>query len=258
MRIARIAVLGCLIVVGCVDRSPLDNSSGGQVGSATEAVLTIATLNTNALLFNTLSINTLSNNALSGNDLLLGELSNPGARELFKYIVSCALPADDVITLTVNGTTYSFPGSLGFAPQWGGPNGRCDNACTQWVSACLISRLDYAGVANQISLRGDPNLTSTPSELSAYTVREATYYGDTFAVPKQLYACLSPGQTEIQRVCGPSIQGCAVDVLGTCDVLCGQPLADGAFPNCRVPDGNDGKHRGNGAGAHRSLTVYLP
>jgi hypothetical protein len=223
-------------------------------------VLTISALNNNALLLNNLSIHTLSTNALGSNHVLLDELSNPSAREVFSFIVSCALPADAVIALTVNGTPYSFPGSLGLAPQWGATNGRCDTACTQWVSACVISRLDYTGAPRLISLRGDtPNLTATPSELSRYTVREATYYGDIFD-RLRLYACLSPAQTGIPRVCGPSINGCGVEVLGSCAELCGAPRADGSFPDCQGPHANSAASQNNQhtwKAYNGSVTVFL-
>ena len=41
-------------------------------------------------------------------------------------------------------------GSLGLAPQWGMEGGKCDTQCQRWVSACVLSRVDFLGVAKPI------------------------------------------------------------------------------------------------------------
>ena len=33
-------------------------------------------------------------------------------------------------------------------------------------------------------------------------------------------------------VCGPTTVGCAVEVVGTCDVVCKKAEPDGSFPKC--------------------------
>jgi len=135
----------------------------------------------------------------------------------------------------------------------GEPNGRCDHACQQWVSACVFARVDFLGVKREISLRGDnPGLATPPSELAAYTVREATYYGTIFSDETRRYACLPPGQTEIERVCGPSLEGCVLDVDAACERACDAPTANGAFQNCRAEDGDRDDRP-----YHGSITVYL-
>ena len=85
-------------------------------------------------------------------------------------------------------------------------------------------------------MRGDnPALAISKQEAKKYTVGEATYFGNVFTAPapQRRYACLYPGQTEIPRVCGPTIQGCVVDVDASCDQVCGPQRADGSFPDCR-------------------------
>jgi hypothetical protein len=110
-------------------------------------------------------------------------------------------------------------------------------------------------VHREISLRGEnPALGISLDELVKYTKREATYFGNVFTAPgpQQRFACLSPGQTEIVRVCGPTLTGCVVDVDAACNWVCGQPTWDGAFPDCRPGDGgpHDQIYQG-------SITVFL-
>jgi hypothetical protein len=138
--------------------------------------------------------------------------------------------------------TYSFDGSLGLAPEWGEDGGSCDDECQSWVSACVISRLDYLGEPLTISLRGRHDaLDSTPEERGEYSHIEATYYGDIFSHKKKILACLPPGKTEIPRVCGPSLDDCIVEDQGNCEDLCGQQRSDGSYPNCREAS-TVGKH----------------
>ena len=211
-----------------------------EVGVAEEAALTSNALTSNALTSNALTSNALTSNALTSNALTSNALTSnalndPNSQEVMKYIVSCALPAGvEVVT-----PAQTYEGELGLAPEWGLPGGHCDRECIEWVSGCVLSRVDYLGVHVEISIRGDlPALAVSAAEAAAYTDREATYYGDIFAAPQQRFACLSPGQTEDTRVCGPSLTDCVMTITGSCNDVCDPPTADGAFRNClgRVPD----------------------
>ncbi len=54
--------------------------------------------------------------------------------------------------------------------------------------------------------------------------------------------------------------GCGVDVLGSCDQLCGPVRADGSFPDCRAPDHDDGggcNHADHDDVYEGSITVFL-
>ena len=62
-----------------------------------------------------------------------------------------ALPAGQ--SLTAGGVT--FEGVTGVAPGWGVDGARCDGTCQQWVSACVISRINFLGVHVELSQRGD-------------------------------------------------------------------------------------------------------
>ena len=217
-------------------------------------------LSGNALSGNALSGNALSGNALSGNALSGNALTDPNAREVLKYIVSCALPADAHIDVNVEGVTYGFDGSLGLAPEWGEEGGSCDDECQSWVSACVISRLDYLGQPLTISLRGDIDaLKTTPEERAEYSHIEATYYGNIFSNHhKKIFACLPPGKTEIPRVCGPSLDDCIVEVQGNCEDLCGDQQSDGSYPDCHEVNTVDGRGKIHQGKEHvGSVTVFL-
>jgi hypothetical protein len=245
-----------LTLAGC---SSAPEEVGEQLGTAQEDAITLnaITLNAitlNAITLNAITLNAITLNAITLNAITLNGLKDPTTREVFTYVVSCALPASTTLEIPVDGTTYSFPGQLGLAPEWGEPGGHCDEMCQQWVSACVLARVDYLGVPRPISVRGDnPGLAVTPAEEAAYPEREAAYYGNIFSSPQKFYACLSPGQTEDTRVCGPSIQDCGIDVLGSCSDFCLPPTPDGAFPICLAP-GNDIL----GDIYPGTVTVYLP
>src|SRR4051795_5255527 len=85
----------------------------------TANALTANALTANALTANALTANALTANALTANALTANGLRDPLSRQLLKYVVSCALPADASVSITVDGASYTFPGSLGLAPEWG-------------------------------------------------------------------------------------------------------------------------------------------
>jgi len=87
----------------------------------------------NALTQNALTHNALTHNALTHNALTHNALSDPDARELLSYIVSCALPANESVDIKVDGVDYTYQGQLGVAPEWGTPNGQCNDRCQGWV-----------------------------------------------------------------------------------------------------------------------------
>ncbi len=253
-------VLGAFAATGCVA------STDEVVGVAEEAALTTNALTTNALTTNALTTNALTTNALTTNALTTNALTtnalisqaltDPNAREVLKYIVSCALP----VGAQISTPTGNYEGALGLAPQWGKPNGRCDESCQEWVSGCVLSRVDYAGVHVPISVRGQHKaLATSAQERRDYPNREATYYGNIFKAPQLRFACLTPGATEIPRVCGPSLASCVMTITGYCNEVCERPTSDGAFRNCRAPvsDDDDRDCDDDGTEFHGSVTVFL-
>jgi hypothetical protein len=251
---AAVALAALLLpALGCLEEPTLTASSLTQNSlthnSLTHNSLTHNALTSSALTSNALTSSALTSSALASSALTSNALEDPLARELMKYIVSCALPQDAEIDLTVDGVDYAFPGGTGLAPRWGQPGGSCGESCRRWVSACVLARVDYLGVSLPISIRGARRqLASTAEERSDFPNREATYFGDIFASPQIRRACLSPGQSEIPRVCGPSVDGCVMDVIGSCDGVCDDTRPDGAFTGCGSDDDGD---------SAANITVFL-
>jgi hypothetical protein len=211
-------------------------------------------LSANALSANALSANALSANALSANALSAKALEDPLAREFLKYVVSCALPADQTVNMTIQGKAYSFPGSLGMEPQWGQRGGSCDESCQRWVTACVLARVDFLGVERPISVRGlNPGLRTSFKEALDFPVSEATYFGNVFAPDKPLFACLAPGKTTDARVCGDSMKSCPMQVVGPCARACVFEGVFGSFNLCST----SGKALRPETYAE-SVTVFLP
>jgi hypothetical protein len=227
--------------IACVGSSEVDEEFAEvqedviAVNALTSNALTSNALTSNALTSNALTSNALTSNALTSNALTSNALQDPLAREALKFIVGCALAKGTHLEVDVDGVTYGFDGEIGLAPEWGNVGGHCNKECREWVSGCVLSRVNYMGEHVPISIRGrNRALESALSEQESYPRREAAYYGDIFTTPQRRFACLSPGQTEIPRVCGPSIAGCVVDVVGSCDDVCGRSQKDGSFPDCRA------------------------
>jgi hypothetical protein len=211
----------------------------------TQNALTQNALTQNALTQNALTQNALTQNALTQNTLTQDALRDPLARELLQFLVGCALPVGAEVSIEVEGETYTYEGEVGLAPRWGEEGGSCNEKCQEWVSGCLLSRVNHNGEHIPISIRGKNHaLDSTLRERLRYSHREATYFGNVFVTPQHRFACLSPGETELPRVCGPSIEDCVVTVTGSCDDVCGRPRRDGSFPNCRAELDDEHSFRG--------------
>jgi hypothetical protein len=246
------------VVAGC--REAGDDTETVQSAITAENALSANALSANALSANALSANALSANALSANALSANALTatalrDPLAREFLKYVVSCALDEGDGFSMRIDGTLYDFPGQLGLAPQWGRSHGSCDGSCQRWVSACVLARVDAAGVKRIISLRGQ-NLALWPDagELRQFTDREATYYGNLFVRDQPRFLCLSPDKTSDPRVCGDSMATCPMTVVGSCDDACATDHGlFGSFGDC-----SDRGRPGRGTLYHEAITVFLP
>ena len=255
--LALVAVVSVGAGGGCgneVDDEQTIESAIVTDNALTMNALTMNALTMNALTMNALTMNALTMNALTMNALTMNALRDPLSRELLKYVVSCALEEDDHLSVRIDGKRYTFDGSLGLAPEWGGERGWCDGECQRWVSACVLARVDAAGVKRKISIRGDhPALRPTESELRQFTDREAAYFGNLFVHGKPRFLCLSPGKTSDERVCGDSLHDCPMTVVGSCDDACGDEGRYGAFDDC-----SDKGRAWRGNVYDETITVFLP
>ena len=263
MLASSVSVLGCIATEG-------NDADTEALGTTQEAALSNNALSNNALSNNALSNNALSNNALSNNALsnnalsnnaiLVAALTDPNARELLKYIVSCALPPTSTVDFTSEGVNYSYPGELGLTPKWGLPGGTCNEACQRWISACVMARVDFLGEKVSISLRGPhANLATTPAERAQYTVREGVYYGNIFRDPadQERYACVAPGRHGLPRVCGPTLDGCFLHATGWCNDTCGGTLPDGSYLDCHDTMRVNNQYPADSENFPTSITVFL-
>jgi hypothetical protein len=214
--------------------------------------LTNSALTGNAVDADALTDGPLTAEALLASPVLSNSLGDPLTLQVLGYIVSCALSEKQSVNFSADGNDVELQGQIGLAKHWGRPGGHCDKSCQEWVSACVLARLDFAGQHVDISVRGaNPHLKACPAEVASFAQREATYYGNVFASPQRRFACLSPGATQIPRVCGPTVANCVVDVVGSCANVCEDTIKDGAFRDCRPGDADKDDPE------YHSITVFL-
>ncbi len=194
-----------------------------------------------------------------------------------RYVYECAMPADATMTvLTPGGRQFDYKGSLGVAPSWGrpivktstpigttsgtmlfspiGPAGSCGQECQQWVSACVIARINAFGVKVPISVAGDNSaLDRSAVEKVQFPLQEGAFFGDLMVDPPILYSCSGTSWTAERqliegsvapydylhaRICGhDNTNPCHVQYLGDCTDPCGQPNSFGYYNRCKAPDG---------------------
>src|SRR5262249_36912404 len=166
-----------------------------DVAEAQSDVLTTNKLVANKLVANKLVANKLVANKLSASALPSNcpLVDSADGRDVLSYIVMCALPASGSVSIKASdGVTYKFNGEVGLAPAW---STRAPTVSERrWVTACVLSRVNYYGVSVELSARGAASaLTVTTAETTGYTMVEGAFYGDLFdpvAGPSE-YACQS-------------------------------------------------------------------
>ncbi|CAN5853865.1 hypothetical protein BH11MYX3_BH11MYX3_10500 [soil metagenome] len=199
---------------------------GDELGmSETQDALTSTNrLSSNRLSSNRLSSNRLSSNRLSSNSLeVQGLAATESGREVLSYIVGCALPIGQSLTIAVAGVTYTYPGWIGLAPGWATRVPTVSER--RWVTSCLLSRTNVNGVPVNISMRNDSNLSlvTSAAERALYTQAEGSFYGDLFATVPVTYACSNRGWSQLSgpfRACALSPDGhttdCGFTYTGSC------------------------------------------
>ena len=153
-------------------------------------------LASNRLAQNRLATNALSSTRLEANLATAEILKTAEGRELYSYLISCALPG--TVTLeaaipdapdagpgldgslhTCIGGKCTFPGSLGLAPDW--VDHKLSSKDERWVSACMLARVNLFITTEAISLRGNhPGLAVSIDEVEIYNVAEGAFYGNIF------------------------------------------------------------------------------
>ncbi len=211
---ARFMVLaGALLIsnVACaIDESPLAGSRAASSTSNQLATNQLATnaLTTNQLATNQLATNQLATNQLATNGLTSGELADPevvhamedpGAREVMRYLVSCALAPDMQVTWTskFTGLRETWNGGLSLCPDWF--LGPLSLACQERVSACLLARNNAFGTSVLFSMRGrvaSGDAIELGREVAPHTKRPGTH-DDVLS-----FIECAPGTPGVQPDCG--------------------------------------------------------
>ena len=259
-----------VLLVGCTfdAEKETDEYDEEQVGEVAGALSTDNALTPNALTPNALTPNALAPSALSSleNNGAAGEIS----RQLFKYVVSCALDSSQSFTLTWDDAegapqAVTYWGSLGLAPAWAT---RGLNTSEQlWVSACLGARTNYDGASVIISIRGTHGMaTADSAERASFGVQEGAFWGNLFDSHPWLRACENSSNAtysrEHERDCAAghwdelssSAMDCGIIArVGPCGSFCtGRTVP---FTDPAVPDPVGGFASCDGVG--EVLTVYL-
>ena len=268
MMTMRLLSLTALLLAGCAGPPGSQEDSEGDVGVSGSSLVTTNALTTNALTTNALTMNALTMNALTMNALSPSNFaaivdpsaSGGRARQLLEYTVSCAFDETqsfgfawtDVANVVHNETYW---GSLGLAKTW--PTKPISTSDQEWVSACLIARVNWYGVSVPLSARGDTGgLRVTDSvELDSYDWEEGAFWGNLFAVSPRAYSCsYGPNNGHSRwalRDCAAGhfiaqgiLADCGlIDRLGSCNIYC-NPLTSGGMyhPRCWDSTASDANH----------------
>ncbi len=255
---------------GCGGRQGGD---GADLGTASSALISGNGLSGDALGGSGLTGYMLAPNPLTpstiGSDAM-SAIQDPSAngdlsRKLLEYTVGCAFDATqsfDFSWVDASGVTHdeSYPGQIGLATDWSSQ--AIGSAEELWVSACLVSRVNYYGVHVEISSRGANDALAVGSdEASTYTMQEGAFFGNVFASTPTAFACdyLTDDDysQSLDRDCAAghiddlgNLESCPnVQRVGSCDAL-GCTLDDtGTFyTSCQGPDGST---------TDQVVTVYL-
>jgi hypothetical protein len=252
------SLLHCTVVAallgGCV--ADLTDEEDLDYGETEDAVVGQNRLSANRLSANRLSANRLSANRLSANSLeVQGLMATDSGREVMQYIVGCAMPTGQSLTLQdPAGVKYTYPGWIGLAPGWATRIPTVSER--RWVTACLLARTNVNGIPVSISMRNDSAavLSTTAAERASYTQVEGAFFGDLFAPNPTAFACSSRGWTQIVgtfRACALSSNGlttdCGFTYAGNCS----------ASTTCSDTTAPYGSCRGSGITYSEVITIFL-
>ena len=101
------------------------------------------------------------------------------------YIVRCALPVGQSITMNVGGQSVVYAGEIGIAPTWG--KAACDTDCQEAVSACVLAHVNTSGQHIALWMDG-PDSALGWGRSTDYPYQEGSFFGNIFtSTPKAFY-----------------------------------------------------------------------
>lgn len=230
----KLALLALLASSACVLEEP-------DLGESEQDVMAQNKLASNKLASNKLAANKLASNKLAAAAFTttLGTqqiVDTADGRDVLTYMLQCALGPTQTLTLKdSSGASWSFTGSIGIAPAW---TTRALNASEQnWVTGCLLARVNYFGVVVNLSLQGNIQALKTTAQDKPFTSLDGGFYGNLFdpAGPK-LYACDGPSTNSLRICADPD------PATGNTQTMCGftatGPCAAGTTPACTISGGD--------------------
>jgi hypothetical protein len=221
-------------------------------GEVQQNGLALNGLSSNGLSRNGLSRNGLSRNGLSRNGLasadfsswFLGQTEGTGYSDMvMRYLVKCAAPSNTVLSATVLGITYSWPGGLGLAPTWVAGN-PIPPAEQEIMTACLAAHVNKFGAHVVFSLLGfgasGAAIPLGANELKSFAVKEGCFFGNLFTDDGVLVGndSIWGGDKSSVRDCaiamaGKSNNNCPPMIFaGECNKLCVVESKTNAYRSC--------------------------
>jgi hypothetical protein len=155
--------------------------------------LTMNGVKMNGVKMNGVKMNGLKMNGLHVDGLSVGGLSAEESSVIMSYVVGCALPAEQELTVydDSTGEMYTWAGALGFAPQLA-TGQLTDVAQQEWLTACLLAHTNANGNHVLISLRGPGMPPVSDDEVLTYTILEGSYGGNLFTNQPRMIGCAPP------------------------------------------------------------------
>ena len=145
----------------------------------------------NGVILNGVILNGVSLNGVVLNGLPTAEFTQWFSRDvarnamLMKYLVKCTVAEGETRSYTdpSTGTTYTWQGSLGLAPQWASGK-KMNEPEQQLVSACMAAHANKYGMHVQLSVLGRTTrgqaIPYTAEELEMFARREGCFFGNLF------------------------------------------------------------------------------
>lgn len=155
-------------------------------------------------------------------------LGQPASRRLLSYVIGCALRRDQALSASAGpGRVVTLTGGVGLAAEWQWM--ACDRRCRERVSACVLARLNPAGLAVPVALAW----RDAPEPLEGASHEEGAYFGDLFREHPVALACRGrdgPSTRHPSRSCLGHPKRCALTVVGRCGEVC--QAGPGAYRRC--------------------------
>ncbi|WP_394848901.1 hypothetical protein LZC95_15790 [Pendulispora brunnea] len=149
-------------------------------------------------------LQSLADEPTAEGDAIRKALKTKETRALMRYIVSCALPSDEVLKYDPHdGTNVVWRGGLGLCSEWLTNDGP---SCRDTVSSCVVARTNALAAHVPVSIRGPAGF---PLELSKRVGTQRNYREkvdayDENGIPIESFQACSGGESygDVTRKCG--------------------------------------------------------